>query len=57
MNGDGFGSKLNADSNLVGCSDLVLDELQHYAGLANRSVTDNNELEKVMIILDLHGCN
>ena len=28
---DGLGPELHADSHIVGCSGLVLDELQHYA--------------------------
>ena len=47
--GYGFGTKLNADGDIMGGSGFVFDELKDDAGLANASVTDDYELEQIVI--------
>ena len=55
MDGDGFSPELDTNGDLMGCSGLVLDELEDDAGLSNSSIADDNELEEIVIILNLHN--
>ena len=49
LDGDGFGSKLNTHSNIMGIPGLIFDELENNAGFANSGVPYYDELIKVMV--------
>lgn len=54
LDGNGLGAKLHSDCYIVGCSRLILDELEHHAGFPHARVPDHDELEQVMVCVHLY---
>lgn len=54
-NQDGLRPEFNSDCDVVVLSGFILDELQNEAGFAHSRVSNENELEKVMI--SIHAFN
>ena len=49
FDGDGFGSKLDANGDIMSGSGFVFDELEDDAGLADAGITDDYKLEQIVI--------